>query len=104
MNLPSSSDASNVLPNVNRAFIQYQLESNAPYAIEVTHYGKGYPSVINVRVRAWLAREIPKNVYHALQDIISAIKHAQNVSIGARNARVFLIAQFASQIFQNLSS
>ena len=52
VNLHSSLVASNVLPNVDRALIQYQLEFNAPSAIKVTHFGKGYPRVINVRVLA----------------------------------------------------
>ena len=100
----SSSDASNVLPNVDRAFIQYPLEFNAPFAIKVIHYGKGYLSVINVRVRAWHAKEIPKNVYHANQDIISQIKHAPSVSIDAKNALVNPFVLCASLIFQNLLS
>lgn len=52
VNLHSSSDASNALHNVDHAFIQYLLESNAAFAKEITRYGKGYPCVINARVRA----------------------------------------------------
>ena len=52
VNLHSSSVVSNALHNVDHAFIQYLLEYNAASAIKITRYGKGYPSVINARVRA----------------------------------------------------